>query len=81
MLRRDDLWIADNDRRVDGLHPDELERLLVGLMRMPNVRALTLTEVNPDRADDETVALERLVSLLAAALDTCDVMHRNGGGQ
>lgn len=67
VLKREELSIADNDRYVDGLHPDELEALLEGLMSMHNARVLTLAEVNPDRAVHEAAAVDRVCAMLVRA--------------
>lgn len=60
--------IAENTRRCDGLRLDELSIVLSRLLALPNWRALTLTEVNPDHAPDEAQAFSTLVGLFAGAL-------------
>src|SRR5687768_7529094 len=49
-----DFPIAENTRRCDGLSFDELAASLEVLLAAPNWRCLTLTEVNPDHAPDES---------------------------
>lgn len=63
-----DFPIAENVRRSDGLTFDELSLALAPLASAPNWRALTLTEVNPDHAPDETETFRRLIKMLSAAL-------------
>jgi arginase len=60
--------IAENVRRCDGLALDELCTVLTPLLAMPNWRALTVTEVNPDHAPDETEIFRRLIETLGTAL-------------
>lgn len=69
VLSYDDLAIADNTRRVDGLTVDELEQLLVGLLALPPVRGLSICEVNPEHATDQHGAISRLIALLTAGLN------------
>ena len=60
--------IAENVRRDHGLTLETLSLALGVLMRAPNWRALTVTEVNPDHAPDESEALRKLIAALASAL-------------
>jgi arginase len=63
-----DFPIAENVRRCDGLSFDALSALLGPLVAAPNWRALTITEVNPDHAPDESETFARLISLLSETL-------------
>lgn len=45
-----------------------LGRLIAGLASLPNWRALTLTEINPDHAPDELRSFTALISMLTNAL-------------
>ncbi len=60
--------IAENVRRCEGLSLEELSAALAPLVAAPNWRALTLTEVNPDHAPDETETFRRLIGMLVGAL-------------
>lgn len=60
--------LADNDRTIPGLPLPALGGLLEALCHLPNFAALTLCEVNPDRAIDEDAQFAELISLLVAAL-------------
>lgn len=59
--------IAENVRRQNGLSLPELGRLLHGVLRLPNVATLTITEVNPDHAPDEAATFGQLIAAIAAA--------------
>lgn len=59
--------IADNTRRVPGLGLSALSQLLDRLCRLPNFAALTLCEVNPDRAHDLEAQMADLITSLATA--------------
>lgn len=65
-----DFPIAENTRRCDGLTFDQLAAALRILLQAPNLRALTITEVNPDHAPDEARSFRRLINALAAALSS-----------
>jgi arginase len=60
--------IAENVRRCPGLTLPELSDVLAALLRAPNWRALTITEVNPDHAPDEAESFAALNSMLARSL-------------
>ena len=60
--------LADNDRTIPGLPLPALGRLLEALCHLPNFAALTLCEVNPDRAIDEDAQFAELIALLVTAL-------------
>jgi len=60
--------IAENVRRSEGLTLDEVSAALSPLLAAPNWRALTLTEVNPDHAPDETDSFRGLIGMLTRAL-------------
>jgi arginase len=63
-----DFPIAENVRRCDGLKLDQAAFVLKQLAALPQWRALTVTEVNPDHAPDEAAAFARLKDVLADAL-------------
>jgi len=56
--------IAENVRRSNGLALSELAQLLAILTQAPNWRALTITEVNPDHAPDESETFQQLIAAL-----------------
>lgn len=63
--------IAENVRygaRGTGLQLEELGKVLDILLAAPNWRALTLAELNPDHAPDETAAFASLIAMLTQAL-------------
>ncbi|MBC8036243.1 MAG: arginase family protein [Rhizobiales bacterium] len=60
--------IAENVRRCEGLSFEQLSVALAPLLSAPNWRALTLTEVNPDHAPDETETFRRLIGMLCEVL-------------
>lgn len=60
--------IAEEIRSSPGLELSQLARLLHQLCALPNWRALTLTEINPDHAPDEQESFGRLIDLLCAVL-------------
>jgi arginase len=68
VLAYTDFPIAENVRRCEGLTLEELEATIAPLVAAPNWRALTLTEVNPDHAPDETETFRRLIGMLSNAL-------------
>lgn len=63
-----DFPIAENVRRCDGLKLEQAAYALKQLIALPQWRALTITEVNPDHAPDEATAFARLNDMLADAL-------------
>jgi arginase len=60
--------IAENTRRDMGLTLEQLKVILNVLLGAPNLRGLTIAEVNPDHAPDEREAFTELISMLASAL-------------
>jgi arginase len=68
VLDYDKFPIAENTGRRGGLELGSLTRLLNDLCDLPNQRALTLTEINPDHASDERHALGQLIAMLAEVL-------------
>jgi arginase len=63
-----DFPIAENVRRCDGLKLEQAAFVLKQLAALPQWRGLTVTEVNPAHAPDESVAFARLNQVLADAL-------------
>jgi arginase len=63
-----DFPIAENVRRCDGLKLEQAAFVLKQLTAVTQWRALTITEVNPDHAPDESAAFTRLNNVLAEAL-------------
>lgn len=68
VLAYTDFPIAENVRRCDGLGFEQLSAALAPLVAAPNWRALTLTEINPDHAPDETETFRRLIGMLSGVL-------------
>lgn len=68
VLAYTDFPIAENVRRGAGLRFEQLSAALAPLVTAANWRALTLTEVNPDHAPDESEAFRRLIGMLADVL-------------
>jgi arginase len=62
--------IAENVRRCQGLSLDEAFAAIRALVALPNWRALTITEVNPDHAPDERWSFAQLIGRLGEALQT-----------
>ncbi len=60
--------IAENTGRRGGLDPAALTRVLTDLCALPNWRALTLTEINPEHAPDERRSFADLITMLTTAL-------------
>ena len=60
--------IAENVRRQDGLTLPELATILRGLLALPNVATLTITEVNPDHAPDQAETFTHLIAAIVDAL-------------
>jgi arginase len=58
--------IAENVRREDGLTLAELSGVLAPLVHASNWRSLTVAEVNPDHAPDETASFAQLVEALSS---------------
>jgi arginase len=63
-----DFPIAENVRRRDGLKMAQAAFALKQLAALPQWRGLTITEVNPAHAPDESAAFLRLNGVLADAL-------------
>jgi arginase len=63
-----DFPIAENVRRCDGLALEQAGFVLKRLAALPQWRGLTITEVNPAHAPDESAAFACLNSVLADAL-------------
>jgi arginase len=63
-----DFPIAENVRRCDGLKLEQAAFVLKRLAGLPQWRGLTITEVNPAHAPDESAAFARLNGVLADAL-------------
>jgi arginase len=68
VLDYDKFPIAENTGRRGGLELAQLTALLRELCALPNWRALTLTEVNPGHAPDESRSLRQLVAMLVDAI-------------
>ena len=62
--------IAENVRRCQGLSLNEAFAAIKALVALPNWRALTITEVNPDHAPDERKLFAQLIARLGEALQT-----------
>jgi arginase len=60
--------IAHEVRDTPGLELSQLTRLLRDLCALPNWRALTLTEINPDHAPDERDSFRQLIGMLVEVL-------------
>lgn len=60
--------IAENTSRREGLDLAQLTALLNELCALPNWRGLTISEVNPGHAPDESSSFRQLVATLADAL-------------
>lgn len=68
VLDYDKFPIAENTRRRPGLDLPSLARLLSDLCALPNWRALTVTEINPDHALDQQYSFHQLTALLGDLL-------------
>lgn len=68
VLEFDKFPIAENTRRRPGLDLPSLARLLSDLCALPNWRALTVTEINPDHTPDQQHSFYRLNALLGDIL-------------
>lgn len=60
--------IAENVRRCRGLSLRQAFDTIAAIAALPNWRALTITEVNPDHAPDEALSFKRLIAELSNAL-------------
>lgn len=60
--------IAENTRRDLGLSIDALDQALAILLGAPNLRGLTIAEVNPDHAPDAAATFGRMNAMLARGL-------------
>jgi arginase len=60
--------IAENVRRCQGLSLKQAFAAITALAALPNWRALTITEVNPDHAPNEAESFAQLIDELATAL-------------
>jgi arginase len=63
-----DFPIAENVRRRDGLKLEQAAFAIKALSALPQWRGLTITEVNPAHAPDESTAFARFNEVLADAL-------------
>jgi arginase len=77
-----DFPIAENVRRCDGLKLEQAAIVLKRLTALPQWRGLTITEVNPAHAPDESAAFARLNEMLADAFghDGDRAQQPNGSG-
>ena len=64
----DDLPLAENTRRENGLRLDQLMAALRPLVQMPQWSALTITELNPDHGEADGSTVRRFVDALADVL-------------
>jgi len=80
VLDYDKFPIAENTGRRGGLELASLTQLLAELCALPNRRALTLTEVNPDHAPDERQGIRQLIAMLADVLSARNQPRRPAGG-
>jgi arginase len=60
--------IAEHVRRCEALSLEDIGAVLEILLKAPNWRALTITEVNPDHAPYEAEIFGRLIGMLAGRL-------------
>jgi arginase len=60
--------IAESVRRCEGFSLGDIGAVLRTLLKAPNWRVLTITEVNPDHAPDEAEIFGRLIAMLARSL-------------
>lgn len=60
--------IAENTDRRGGLEMADLTALLTGLCRLPNWRALTISEINPGHAPDVADSMRHLIDMVVTAL-------------
>lgn len=63
-----DFPIAENTRRQAGLTLPELSASLAGLARLPNWRALTIAQIDPQHAPEEHESFGRLNAMLGECL-------------
>jgi arginase len=73
VLKFIDFPIAENVRRCDGLKLEQAAFVLKRLAALPQWRGLTITEVNPDHAPDESAAFARMNEVLADALGASEL--------
>jgi arginase len=60
--------IAENVRRQNGLTLPELTTIIRGVARAVNLATLTITEVNPDHAPDQSASFSELIAALTRAM-------------
>jgi arginase len=65
-----DFPIAENTRVVPGLPFRVLETVVIALLSLPNSAVLTLCEINPGHARDESEQFSALIRMLVRAHDT-----------
>jgi arginase len=63
-----DVPLSEHSSRNEGLPFDVAMRALQALLRSPLVAGLTITELNPDHAEEGSGALERLIAVVAGGL-------------
>lgn len=65
-----DFQLAENYRRNTGLTLDQLMMVLTEFLSLPNWAVLTVTEINPDHSDPESLQLfaSRLAKAIAAGI-------------
>ena len=68
VLDYDKFPIAEHTGRRGGLDLGQLTTLLRGLCALPNWRALTVTEINPSHAPNESHSFHELIGMLADVL-------------
>lgn len=69
-----DMPLAENYRRNRGLRFEQLTSALSSFLQAPNWTALTMTELNPDHCDAES--LHYLVDRLAYLLSKAPTLRR-----
>ena len=69
VLNYDQFPIAENTRRRAGLSLVSLGTLLNELCALPNWRALTMAEINPEHAPDEEQSFQQLIAMLGDVLE------------
>ena len=60
--------IAENVRRQDGLNLPELATILREIFQAVNLATLTITEVNPDHAPEQSASFAELIATLTQAM-------------
>ena len=63
-----DVPLSENTGRNQGLSYDQALSALAALLASPRLAGITITELNPDHAEDGTQSIERLAGSLAAGL-------------